>query len=433
MISDTPQETAFRQKARDFLAQHAPAHTATASPAAADTTQASHTAQAEVAHMDACRAWQRTLYDNGWAGLTWPREFGGQGGPAWQQIIFNEELAHYGTSAGFLGSTIGMVGPALMAHGTPDQQQRHLPPLLRGDIVWCQLFSEPEAGSDLANLRTQAVLDGDEWVVNGQKVWNSSAHLSDWGILLVRTAPDAPKHKGITFLLVDMKTPGIEPRPLRQITGAAHFNEVFLNDVRIPKENVVGVVNGGWAPARTVLANESMVIGGSSARFDSCANLIALAQKHSQNTLPRIRQGLAQCYIREKLLTWMGNRVQQDIRQGRRPSVDGSALKVFWSESRRDKGQLAVSILGAKAVATAAREATVVAPATEADAVATPDTEADEEIALWQTEMLNRFWASIGGGTDEVHRNNMAERALGLPRDLRVDKDKPWRETSRGV
>ena len=408
MSSDTPQEAAFRQSVQEFLAEHAPNHQATTAP----TALLGESPEAEKAHFEACRNWQRTLYDNGWAGITWPEEFGGRGGQPWQQLIFNEELAHYGLTSGFLGSTIGMVGPALMAHGTPEQQQRHLGPLLRGDVVWCQLFSEPEAGSDLANLRTQAVLDGDEWVVNGQKVWNSSAHLSDWGILLTRTDPDAPKHKGITFLLVDMNTPGIDPRPLRQITGAAHFNEVFLSDVRIPKDNVVGEVNGGWAPTRTVLANEAMVIGGSANRFDSTSNLIALAQRHGQSHIPLIRQQLAWCYTQEKLLGWLGNRVQQDIRQGRRPSIDGSVLKVVWSQGRRDKGELAMSILGAAGVA---------APTDDA------------EVKLWQTEALNRFWASIGGGTDEVHRNNMSERALGLPRDLRVDKDGPWRETSKGA
>jgi len=429
MTTDAPEEAAFRAEVQRFLASHAAEHSVTASPKVLSNTSP----EAEAAHMEACRAWQRTLYDNGWAGLTWPKEFGGHGGPAWQQIIFNQELATYGMTSGFLGSTIGMVGPALMAHGTPEQQRQHLPPLLRGDVVWCQLFSEPEAGSDLANLRTSAVLDGEEWVVNGQKVWNSSAHLSDWAILLVRTDPDAPKHKGITFLLVDMSTPGIESRPLRQITGAAHFNEVFLSDVRIPKSNVVGEINAGWAPARTVLTNESIVIGGGAAR-DSASNLIALAQRRGQNTLPKIRQGLAQCYIKDRLLSWMGNRIQQDIRQGRRPSVDGSVLKVFWSENRRDKGNLAMAILGAEAMASGVSTDGAAGVSTDGlrFEAGTVSVAGVEEAEFWRTEMLNRFWGSIGGGTDEVHRNNMAERALGLPRDLRVDKDHPWRETSRG-
>ncbi len=420
MTVDTPEEAAYRQRARQFLAEHAPAHAQTATPTALLASNPDPAADA--AHMESCRAWQRTLYDHGWAGITWPEEFGGQGGQRWQQIIFNEELAQYDVTSGFLGSTIAMVGPALIAHGTPQQQRQHLGPLLRGDVVWCQLFSEPEAGSDLANLRTQATLDGDEWLVNGQKVWNSSAHLADWAILLVRTDPDAPKHKGITFLLADMTTPGIDPRPLRQITGSAHFNEVFLSDVRIPRENVLGEVNGGWAPTRTVLANESMVIGSSAsstARFDSAASLIDLAQRRGRNRNPLIRQQLARCYIAEKLLGWMGGRIQQDIRQGRPPSIDGSALKVFWSEGRRDKGELAMAILGADGVASDG----VVAEAIGADRAA------DTEIELWRAETLNRFWASIGGGTDEVHRNNMSERALGLPREPRVDKDLPWRET----
>ena len=182
----------------------------------------------------------------------------------------------------------------------------HLGPMLRGDVVWCQLFSEPGAGSDLANLSTRAERDGDEFVVNGQKVWNSSAHLSDWGILLARTDPDAPKHKGITFFLLDMATPGVDPRPIRTINGSAHFNEVFLSDVRVPAENVVGEVNGGWAVTRLVLANESTMIGGGMDRADSVANLIALAQRWGMDQDPMVRQELAQAYTKEKLLDLMG-------------------------------------------------------------------------------------------------------------------------------
>ena len=190
------------------------------------------------------------LFDGGWAGLTWPTQFGGRGGKLWQASFFAEERARFDVSTGVFSVAHGMVAPTLMAHGN-DRQRGHLGTMLRGDEVWAQLFSEPEAGSDLANPGTRAVLDGDEWVVNGQKVWTSGAQHSEYAILLARTDPDAPKHSGITYFIVDMRTPGVEIRPLRQITGAAHFNEVFLTDVRIPVENVVGEVDGGWKIAHT--------------------------------------------------------------------------------------------------------------------------------------------------------------------------------------
>ena len=360
--------------------------------------------------MDRCRAWQRELYESGWAAIDWPVDHGGQGGERWQRQIFQQEAAQFDVTSGFLAAGIALAGPAIGHFGTAEQKARHLKPMLRGDVVWCQLFSEPGAGSDLANLATRAERDGDEFVVNGQKVWNSSAHLSDWGILLARTDPDAPKHKGISFFLLDMATPGVDPRPIRTINGSAHFNEVFLSDVRIPADNVVGEVNSGWAVARLVLANESTMIGGGMDRADSTANLIALARRWGTSQDPMVRQELAQAYTKEKLLDWMGRRLQEDVRRGRRPTFDGSVLKVYWSESRRDRGNLGVGMLGGYGVA-----------GDHADT------------GVWANEALNRFWGSIGGGTDEVHRNNMAERVLGLPPEPRVDKHVSWREQVGGT
>ncbi len=359
----------------------------------------------EKAHMNRCRLWQRELYEGGWAAIDWPVSHGGQDGERWQRQIFQQEAARFDVTSGFLAAGIALAGPAIGHFGTDEQKARHLEPMLRGDVVWCQLFSEPGAGSDLANLATRAERDGDEFIVNGQKVWNSSAHLCDWGILLARTDPDAPKHKGISFFLVDMTTPGVEPRPIRTINGTAHFNEVFLTDVRIPAENVVGEVHGGWAVARLVLANESTMIGGGMDRADSVANLIDLARRWDMADNPMVRQELARSYTHEKLLDLMGRRMQEDLRRGRQPSFDGSTLKVYWSESRRDRGNLGVALLGGFGVA--------------GD---------NADTGVWANEALNRFWGSIGGGTDEVHRNNMAERVLGLPPEPRVDKHVPWRE-----
>ncbi|MDQ1431031.1 MAG: hypothetical protein QOF40_1633, partial [Actinomycetota bacterium] len=251
-FEDSPEDAEFRSEVRAWLQDHAKPRSGSG-----DWSRS----QDHPDYVERCKEWQHTLYEGGWGALTWPVEYGGRGLSGWHQAIFNQEAAHFDVSTGVFAVGIGMCGPTLIAHGSEEQKQRFLPALIRGEEVWCQLFSEPEAGSDLAGLKTRAVRDGDEFVVNGQKVWNSGAHHSDWGILLTRTDPDAPKHKGITYFLVDMRTPGIEVRPLVQITGHAHFNEVFLTDVRIPAKNVVGEVNAGWGPTHTTLANERTLIG----------------------------------------------------------------------------------------------------------------------------------------------------------------------------
>jgi alkylation response protein AidB-like acyl-CoA dehydrogenase len=379
----------FRREAAAWLAEHAPAGRSGIAAASSDRE-----------HFDAGRAWQRELFDGGWAGITWPAEYGGRGGSAAQATIFAEEQSRALVGAGFVASTIGMVGPVLLRHGNAAQRARYLRPLLRADEAWCQLFSEPSAGSDLANLATRAERHGDEFVVNGQKVWTSNAHLCDFAILLARTNPDAPKHRGITFLLLDLRTPGIEVRPLRQITGAAHFNEVFLTDVRVPLENVVGEVDGGWAPARAVLAHEASVIGGGNAAAAGYAALVALAHELDRAHDSVIRQRLALAFTREQILQYMNQRVQQSVRDGGRPDVDGSVLKVLWSEARAERSELGVALLGA------------------AGALA----------GNWPTQLLERFTGTIGGGTNEVHRTMIGERVLGLPPEARVDRGGTYRE-----
>src|SRR6478735_2390873 len=260
-FEESPEETAFRAEVREWLAARAKRRQPGTDPEHFYSSSDS-SAEADAAHVRACKAWQRTLYDAGWAGIAWPKEFGGRGGAGWQQRIFNEEQSRFDVAAGVFAVGIAMAGPTIIAWGTEDQQQRFLTPMLSGEHVWCQLFSEPGAGSDLAGLRTRAVRDGEQWVVNGQKVWTSGAHHSDWGLLLARTDLDAPKHKGITAFLLDMRTPGIEVRPLRQINGMAHFNEVFFTDVAIPDACRLGPVNEGWRVANTMLSNERAMIGG---------------------------------------------------------------------------------------------------------------------------------------------------------------------------
>jgi alkylation response protein AidB-like acyl-CoA dehydrogenase len=357
-------------------------------------------ATTDLEHFEASRAWQRELFDGGWAGIAWPAELGGRGATPAQATVFGQEQTKFSVSAGFVASTIGMVGPVLLRYGTDAQKARYLKPLLRADEVWCQLFSEPVAGSDLANLATRAERDGNEFVVNGQKVWTSNAHLCDFAILLARTNVDAPKHRGISFFLVDLHTPGIEVRPLRQITGAAHFNEVFLTDVRVPAENIVGEVDAGWGPARAVLAHEASTIGGGNAAAKGYDALVELARDSGQNTDPMFRQRLADAYAREQILRYLRERVQASVRAGKPPVVDGSVLKVLWAEARGDRAELGVALLGAGGALY------------------------DD----WPVLLLEKFSGTIGGGTSEVHRNMIGERALGLPAEPRVDRDVSYRE-----
>ncbi|MXZ94889.1 MAG: acyl-CoA dehydrogenase [Acidimicrobiaceae bacterium] len=353
------------------------------------------------------RTWQRTLFEHGWAGLTWPRDYGGGGGEPWQARIFSEVAAGYEEWPGFIGATIAMLGPTLLRHGSEQQKLRFVPGLLSGELAFCQLFSEPGAGSDLAGLAMRAERDGDEFVVNGQKVWNSQAQFCDWGFLLVRTDPDAPKHRGITFLLVEMDSPGIEARPLVQMNGSAHFNEVFFDDVRVPGVNVVGEVDGGWAPARTVLLNESAFIGDRKGT-SVVAPLSELARRHGRLHHPLVRQRLVDAWARERMQRWMGETIQNAVRRGEPPPIDPGIMKLFAAESKRRSGDLAVALGGLAVVA---------------------DT---GDPARWaRHELMGRYAVSIGGGTNEVMRNNVAERVLGLPREPGFDRDVPWRDIPR--
>ncbi len=399
---DTPEQASFRAEVRAFLAANTTPREA-ANPWAVNF----HTDEADArASFDAGRAWQRTRFDAGMVGFTYPTEYGGQGGEAWQERVYNEESVHYSATSGFVGSTIAMLGPPLMAFGTEDQKRTLIPRLLSAEDAWCQLFSEPGAGSDLASLACRAELDGDEFVVNGQKVWNSAAQWCDHGFLLVRTNPDVPKHRGITFLLVDMHAPGVEARPLVQATGAAHFNEVFLSDVRVPVANVLGDVDGGWAVARAVLANEAAMIGGGTNL--GYPKLLLLAQTFGRERDPLVRQGLADYYSREQLLRLMGERILNAVRRREQPPIDPSLLKLYLTDNRGRQGALAATIAGARTML------------------------ADDEIDRWvSSEVVGRYSVSIGGGTTEVQKNNLAERALGLPREPSNDRELPWRDLLR--
>ena len=402
VATDTPEQAAFRAELRAFLEANAQPKREVSIWAVNFHTDPEDARR----EFEQGRAWQKKLFDNGFAGLTYPVELGGRGMPPWAESIFREEVAKYDVSSGFIASTIAMLGPTLMKWGTEEQRKTLVPRLLSGEDAYCQLFSEPGAGSDLAGLACRAVRDGDEFVVTGQKVWNSAAQWCNRGMLLVRTNPDVPKHKGITFLLVDMDSPGIEVRPLVQPTGAAHFNEVFLEEVRVPVSNVLGAIDDGWHVARTVLSNESAFIGGGQGSVYD--RLVVLARMYDKTGDPVIRQELAIAYTREKLLGWMGERILAAVRKREVPPIDPSILKLYVAGNRVQTGNLAMAITG-------------------------PDGLISEtEVQRWvQAELLGRYSISIGGGTNEVQRNNLAERALGLPREPRNDHEIPWREVPR--
>jgi acyl-CoA dehydrogenase len=401
---DSPDEAAFRAEVRAWLAAHAQPRRASGnwSDGAAD-----HSVEAERAHLERCRAWQRTKFDGGYAAISWPRAYGGRDGTAIQELIYREEEAEFDVTNGFLVAPIALVGPALLVHGSEAQRRRFLPPLLRGDEVWCQLFSEPEAGSDLARLGTRAELRGDELIVNGQKLWTSGANHADWGFLLVRTDPDALKHDGISFVLIDMRQPGIEVRPLVTMSRDRHFNEVFFENARVPLANVVLGLNRGWAVARTTLANESVMIGGGGLRGDGVEQITALARARGTLADPTLRQELAEAWIDERVLEGFRLRMGEALRAGQHPDLDGSVMKVFWSESRDFRMNAGLRALGPDALL---------------------DLEDAPDHGAWQQRMLSFPIGSVGGGTLEVHRNGIGERALGLPKEDRADRAMSFRE-----
>ncbi len=401
-FEETEEERAFRVEVRAWLDAHATRRVA------GERSDHSYmpgdgSPEADAAHVGACKEWQRVLYEGGWAGITWPVDAGGRGGPGWQQRIFNEEQSHYSVAVGVFAVGIGMAGPTIIVWGTPEQQERFLPAMLRGDDVWCQLFSEPGAGSDLAGLRTRAERDGDEWTANGQKVWTSGAHYSDWGLLLVRSDPDAPKHKGITAFLLDMRTPGIDVRPLRQITGASHFNEVFLTDVRIPDSMRVGPLGGGWRVANTMLSNERALIGsGGRVGF---RDLVSLAQRCGGSEDPVLRQELARSYTRLQLIKWLGWRARSRKDQGLGP--EASVVKLAASRELEHDGNLVMTLQGAESMLY------------DDDAI---------QDGYWQQQFLGQWSSRLGGGTEQIQRNVIGERVLGLPSEPRPGKDTPFRE-----
>jgi alkylation response protein AidB-like acyl-CoA dehydrogenase len=408
-FDDTPQEAAFRKEARAWLDKNA-------QPRGPDDSVDELSEREDSDAIARAKAWQARKFDEGWACLTWPKEYGGQGLSRVENVVWNQEEARFKTPPNIYGIGHGMLGPTLMAHGTPEQKDRYVREMARGQVVWCQLFSEPAAGSDLAGLRTSAVRDGGDWILNGQKIWSTGAHYSDFGMIVTRSDPDAAKHAGLTYFIVDMHAPGIEIRPIRQINGGSGFNEVFFNDVRVPDANRLGAVGDGWRVALTTLMNERVAIGagGGAGRF---RELLTLARQARRNGRPAIedaavRQKLADFYVRAKGLQYTGYRTLTALSQGQTPGPEGSIGKAVGAPLSQQMAAFALELQGAMG---AVHEEGVV-----------------PQEGLWQDAYLGSPGIRIAGGTDEILKNIIAERVLRLPPEIRVDKDRPFRDIPSG-
>ena len=361
--------------------------------------------------------WMGTIGRSPYAAPLWPKEYGGMSGEAWTQQIVREELARHRLptfGVNLLG--VGLAGPTIIAHGTEEQKARYLAKILSGEEIWCQLFSEPSAGSDLAAVSTRAVRDGDEWVVNGQKIWTSIAQLSKFGMLLARTDTDVPKHEGLTYFIADMASPGIEVRPLRQMTGAADFNEVFFSDVRVPDRNRVGDVGDGWRCARTTLMNERVALSGLSIDSASLTGGVRrdpwqqLLSGVKDRTDPQVRQELARIFIAQQVKEITAFRANSARLSGQTPGAEGGVSKVFNAELNQLRADIAMNAGGMSSIAW---------EPTASDG------------AHRATAFLRSRANTIEGGTSEVLRNQIAERILGLPREVDVDRGVPWSKSRR--
>jgi len=348
------------------------------------------------------KEWQRKLYDAGYVAMSWPKEYGGQNADAMRQTIVNEELV-LARAPGLVGASgLLMLGPTLIQYGTEEQRRRYLPKILTAEEIWCQGYSEPGAGSDLASLRTRAEIVGDEFIVNGQKVWTSNAQFSDWMFCLVRTDPDAPKHRGISYILIDMNTPGITVRPLVQMTGDAGFNEVFFDNVRVPRTNLVGELNQGWMVANNTLFHERNLLGSTTRTQLMMQNLIRLARSHQRYGKPAaddpiMRQKLSSLLTRVEAMKYHSYRQLTNTIKGRPPGVGAMVNKLVGTELNHDICALALEIMNSYAPLKKGAAHVI-------------------NYGTWQYEFMFTLGLVIGGGTSEIQKNIISERGLGMPK-----------------
>ena len=401
-FEDTKEEAAFRAEARAWLEANAPT-------------------EEELAGMDGmsrAKFWQKRKFDAGWACIRWPKEYGGRDASAIEQVILNQEEAKVDTpETGVFSIGQGMAAPTLMTWADEEAKARFVPRLASGEDVWCQLFSEPAGGSDLAALRTKAEKDGDDWVINGQKIWTSGAHYSDWGILVVRTDPNVPKHKGLSYFYLDMKSPGIEIKPIKQISGDANFNEVYFTDVRVPDSQRLGEVGQGWQVSLTTLMNEraSIGAGGGGTKFGTVKKLAETVNINGRPAIEdsNVRAKLASWYVQESGLKYTIYRTLSALSRGDIPGPENSIGKLVGGMKSQDMASFAIDLLEQEGIVR--------------------DAEQDEAFAaLFQDTYMSIPGLRIAGGTDEIMANIIAERVLGLPQEPRMDKGIPFTEVPTG-
>ena len=395
----TPEDEAFRAQVRAWLAENLP--------------------RRRLETLEEQRAWQRKLHEAGYLGMGWPVEYGGQNARPMEQAIVGEELARVNAPGAVGGLGVSIVGPTLIHHGTDAQKQRFVKNILNAEEIWCQLYSEPNSGSDLASLRTRAEIVGDEFVINGQKVWNSGAHRSDWGLLLARTDPDAPKHLGISCILVDMHSPGVEVRPLKQISGSSEFCEVFFSDVRVPLDNLVGELNRGWQIAQTTLSYER---GGNTmsrvsrqlATFQRLLEVAGALRRDGTRAIdnPVVRQKLGRMYTEIEVLRYGSLRILSAAEKGQRPGPESSVTKLYYSELDKRQQELIQEILGPYGQLIEGQPAEYAL-----------DSDADYgESGSWAYAFAWSRAGTIYAGSSEIQKNIIGERVLGLPKEIRVDR-----------
>src|ERR1043165_451137 len=407
-FNDTPQEAAFRKEVRAWLDANATGKS--------DDRRSFRARNDDPELLKNAKAWQAKKAEAGYARITWPKEYGGRGGSPILQVIYQQEEANFLVPLGFFDIGLGMCIPTMMAYATPEQLQRYVKPALHGEEIWCQLFSEPAGGSDVAGLRTRAERQGDDWIVNGQKIWTTGAQFSDYGLLLARTDFGAPKHKGLTMFYLSMKSRGVEIKPIKQASGASGFNEVFFTDVRIPDSQRVGEVGQGWQVALTTLMHERLAVGGGQGGGLDVAQLLALARELELEDGPAIRNAsvrekIADWYVRSAGLKYTTYRTMTALSKGQQPGPEASIAKIVVAAKLQDLSAFAMELEG------------------EAGALKGEDAPMH---GAFQMGWMSAPGLRIAGGTDEILRNIIAERVLGLPQDVRLDKDKSFNKLPSG-
>lgn len=364
-------------------------------------------------YLKRAKEWQAKKAESGYAAITWPKEYGGLGGTSMQTVIYGQEESKHDVPNGVFEIGLGMCIPTLIAHGTSEHKKRYVKPALHGEEIWCQLFSEPVAGSDVAGIRSRVKRDGDDWVLNGQKVWTTGAHFCDYGIIVTRHDPSQVKHKGLTFFFLDMKSPGIEVRPIKQMTGDSGFNEVFFNDVRIPDSQRLGEVGQGWQVSLTTLMNERLAVGMGSGKDWGDILSLARSKKLANGMVAlkdgRVRQAIADWFVKSQGLKYTRLRTLTALSRGETPGPESSIIKVVSAKKQQELGSFGTDLLDMGGIL-------------------------DEGISKeYLLQWMGAAGFRIAGGTDEILRNIIAERVLGMPADIRIDKNVPFEDLPTGT